>query len=66
MIKLLLGLLMILVAALLFFPALMFSIMSSDAGPENGTVLPLIFDIFIGVVGLSLAVWGIIALARAR
>lgn len=64
--KLFVGLLLFVLAALLFMPALLISIMSSDAGPQAGTPLPVIIDLLIGFTGLVLIAWGINGLIGER
>ena len=55
--KLIVGLLLFVFAALLFMPALLVSIMSSDSSPQAGTPLPVIIDLLIGFIGLILGIW---------
>jgi hypothetical protein len=58
------GVLLLLVALLLFWPAVMVSIMSSDAGPRNATSIPIIVDVLLGIAGLVLIGWGIVGHVR--
>jgi ABC-type transport system involved in multi-copper enzyme maturation permease subunit len=64
--KLIVGLLLFVFAVLLFMPALLVSIMSSDSSPQAGTPLPVIIDLLIGFTGLVLIGWGIIGLIEER
>jgi hypothetical protein len=58
------GVLLFGAALLLFWPMVMVSIMSSDGSPSNATSLPIIFDVLLGVAGLVLIGWGIVAYLR--
>jgi hypothetical protein len=58
------GVLLLIVALFLFWPMVMVSIMSSDGSPANATFLPVIFDVLLGVAGLVLIGWGIVAYLR--
>jgi hypothetical protein len=59
--KLITGICLVAAAGLLFFPAMMISIMSSDSSPKDATTLPVYLDLSIGAVGLLLIAWWILA-----